>query len=259
MNNVDPQSLIQDLEEEKSSNDGLKIDDLDLDATTGNLENLEDTADILEDTKQDTKQDAEQDAKKEIDDFVNISKAKITIVNSLLSKIKQDSEKVLDILSIYSLDNDNKVAISQIGDSLKIDDGDVLDTKKESIQNDGQIVEGVFDGENMIGPDGKQYSIPANYASKSKLVEGDILKLTIAQNGAFIYKQIGPIERQRVMGKLEKADGGNFIVSNDKQSWKVLAASVSYYKGNIGEDAIILVPKIGDSQWAALDNVVHQE
>ena len=44
----------------------------------------------------------------------------------------------------------------------------------------GRVIEGVFDGENMIGPDGKQYSVPANYASKSKLVEGDILKMKIS-------------------------------------------------------------------------------
>ena len=59
----------------------------------------------------------------------------------------------------------------------------------------GKIIEGQFDGQNMIGPDGKVYPVPANYASKSKLVEGDTLKLTIAQDGSFIYKQIGPVER----------------------------------------------------------------
>ncbi|MBU1146566.1 hypothetical protein KKD80_03410, partial [Patescibacteria group bacterium] len=39
-----------------------------------------------------------------------------------------------------------------------------------------RIMEGVFNGQNMIGADGKEYLVPANYASKSKLVEGDILK-----------------------------------------------------------------------------------
>src|SRR3989344_7540515 len=73
-------------------------------------------------------------------------------------------------------------------------------TEKQS--EDGLIIEGVFDGQNMIGPDGKKYSIPANYASKSKLVEGDILKLTIDTQGNFIYKQIGPIERTRLIGTL---------------------------------------------------------
>src|SRR3712207_6782664 len=48
--------------------------------------------------------------------------------------------------------------------------------KDESL---GKVIEGVFDGQNMVGSDGKTYPVPANYASKSKLVQGDILKLTI--------------------------------------------------------------------------------
>jgi len=61
-----------------------------------------------------------------------------------------------------------------------------------------RVIEGVFNGEGMVGSDGKVYSVPPNYASKSRLVEGDILKLTIKNDGTFIYKQIGPIERRRV-------------------------------------------------------------
>ena len=50
----------------------------------------------------------------------------------------------------------------------------------------------------MLSPDGKNYPIPANYASKSKLVEGDLMKLTIAEDGSFIYKQIGPVPRSKL-------------------------------------------------------------
>ena len=65
-----------------------------------------------------------------------------------------------------------------------------------SVSEGGKVIEGVFDGQNMIGPDKKQYPVPANYASKSKLIEGDVLKLTIAEDGSFIYKQISPLERK---------------------------------------------------------------
>ena len=71
-----------------------------------------------------------------------------------------------------------------------------------TVSEGGKIIEGVFDGQNMIGPDKKQYPVPANYASKSKLVEGDVLKLTIAEDGSFIYKQIGPVERKKMLGIL---------------------------------------------------------
>ena len=53
---------------------------------------------------------------------------------------------------------------------------DVNVTKELEMANvkaaDGRVVEGVFDGQNMVGSDGKIYSVPPNYASKSKLVEG---------------------------------------------------------------------------------------
>src|SRR5688572_21686970 len=53
----------------------------------------------------------------------------------------------------------------------------------------GKVIEGAFDGQNMIGSDGKTYPVQANYASKSKLVEGQPLKLTITEAGEFRYKQ----------------------------------------------------------------------
>lgn len=121
----------------------------------------------------------------------------------------------------------------------------------------GLIVEGVFNGQIMIGPDGKQYSVPANYASKSKLVEGDILKLKIEPNGSFIFKQISPVERNRLVGHLikDKATNGFVILAGDR-IYKVLMASVTYFKGNEGDEAVILVPKDSESNWAAVENII---
>ena len=59
-------------------------------------------------------------------------------------------------------------------------DGNTITAPRETIVSgpEGKVIEGIFDGQIMIGPDGKNYPVPANYASKSKLVEGDIMKLT---------------------------------------------------------------------------------
>lgn len=119
----------------------------------------------------------------------------------------------------------------------------------------GQIIEGVFDGQNMIGPDGKSYPIPANYASKSKLIPGDVLKLTIAEDGSFIYKQIGPVERKRVMGTLVYEDGQYRVLANSK-SYKVLLASVTYYRAEVGDNITLVVPALEESDWGAIDNVL---
>ncbi|MBI4090114.1 MAG: hypothetical protein HY421_01810, partial [Candidatus Kerfeldbacteria bacterium] len=122
---------------------------------------------------------------------------------------------------------------------------------------DGKVIEGIFDGQNMVGPDGKMYSVPANYASKSKLVEGDRLKLTITGDGSFIYKQIGPIERQRLIGILTKDDVTNeYKAMAGDRTYRVLLASITYFKGDTGDEVVILVPKGKPSHWAAVENII---
>ncbi len=121
--------------------------------------------------------------------------------------------------------------------------------KDESL---GKVIEGVFDGQNMVGSDGKIYPVPANYASKSKLVQGDILKLTISDDGAFMYKQIGPIPRKQVVGVLEQKDGHYFVKVGEKE-YRVLLASVTYFKAKPGDQVSVNVPEDEEAEWAALE------
>jgi hypothetical protein len=117
----------------------------------------------------------------------------------------------------------------------------------------GKIIEGVFDGQNMVGSDGKTYPVPANYASKSKLVQGDILKLTIADDGAFLYKQIGPVPRKQVVGTLSLENGHYFVEAGTKK-FRVLLASVTYFKAKPGDQVSVNVPEDDSvAEWAALE------
>lgn len=116
----------------------------------------------------------------------------------------------------------------------------------------GKVVEGVFDGQNMVGSDGKTYPVPANYASKSKLVQGDILKLTIAEDGTFLYKQIGPVPRTQKVGTL-RLENGHYFVDVDKKSYRVLLASVTYFKAKPGDQVSVDVPEDESAEWAALE------
>jgi hypothetical protein len=140
----------------------------------------------------------------------------------------------------------NELLISLVGDDEKV----MAVSKEESL---GKVIEGVFDGQNMVGSDGKTYPVPANYASKSKLVQGDILKLTIAEDGAFLYKQIGPIPRKQVVGTLKLENGHYFVTINDRD-FRVLLASVTYFKAKPGDQVSVNLPE-DDSQveWAALE------
>ncbi len=122
-----------------------------------------------------------------------------------------------------------------------------------------RIVEGVFDGEHMIGEDGQKYLVPPNYASKSKLVEGDLMRLTINDRGRFIFKQKGPIERQRYVGMLTKDEQDeSWKVMCNGCKYQILGASVSFYKGDPGDDVVILVPRSAPSRWAAVENIVKK-
>lgn len=117
----------------------------------------------------------------------------------------------------------------------------------------GKIIEGVFDGQNMVGSDGKTYPVPANYASKSKLVQGDILKLTIADDGAFLYKQIGPVPRKQIVGAL-KLENGHYYVTVGDHDYRVLLASVTYFKAKPGDQVSVNVPDDDtQAEWAALE------
>jgi len=119
----------------------------------------------------------------------------------------------------------------------------------------GKIVEGVFDGQSMLDKDGRNYPVPANYASKSKLVTGDVLKLTITDEGRFLYKQIGPVERRYVVGPLTY-DNGQYKVITQEKTYKVLTASVTYFKGEIGDEITLIVPQQGESEWGAVEAIL---
>jgi len=132
-------------------------------------------------------------------------------------------------------------------------------TLKQALRSVGaRVMEGVFDGERMISGDGGMFPVPPNYASKSKLVEGDMLKLTVMPDGKMIYKQIGPTSRERVKGILSCDERGGYCVHASGSRFKILPASVSFFKGRPGDHVIALVPKGSPSRYAAVDFIVHQ-
>jgi len=140
----------------------------------------------------------------------------------------------------------NELLISLVGD----DDVIAPISREETL---GKVIEGVFDGQNMVGSDGKTYPVPANYASKSKLVQGDILKLTIADDGTFMYKQIGPIPRKQVVGTL-KLENGHYLVEVSGRNFRVLLASVTYFKAKPGDQVSVNIPEDDQgTEWAALE------
>jgi len=154
-----------------------------------------------------------------------------------------------------------KTAYALLRDETGVSDIDKerIITKAESMPASdsvsGKIVEGIFDGQNMIDGEGQTYPVPANYASKSKLVEGDGMKLTITDEGKFIYKQISPVERKTLVGVLIQEDGQYKVLAEGKP-YRVLLASVTFYRAEVGDQVTILLPDDDSATWGAVENVL---
>lgn len=176
------------------------------------------------------------------------NETKFAIARKLLANLREELANLERLLASDA----EEVSLEELTIRTQTHEGEIIGPAAE-----GKVLEGVFDGQHMVGSDGKQYLVPPNYASKSKLVEGDILKLTIAPNGAFLFKQIGPIERQRVMGILMRDEHtGDWKVTANGKKYNILTASVTFFKGDAGDDVVILVPKAAPSKWAAVENII---
>lgn len=129
-------------------------------------------------------------------------------------------------------------------------------TVPSAVPPGARVIYGRFDGEHMEGEDGQLYPVPANYASKSKLVEGDKLKLTIEEDGAFVYKQVGPTDRRRILGTFALGDQGNYVVDAEGKQYRVLLASVTFYHIELGDQVTILLPAEGEAVWGAVEHAL---
>ena len=171
-------------------------------------------------------------------------------IESIMSDISEKQIKRLKVLiqeAETSVAAAKELLISMVGD----DSPEMSHIKDEPI---GKIIEGVFDGQAMMGGDGKTYPVPANYASKSRLVQGDILKLTITDDGTFMYKQISRVDRLQKVGLLI-LENGQYYVEIDKKRLRVLLASVTYFKAKPGDQVSVDVPAdIDEAEWAALES-----
>lgn len=132
-----------------------------------------------------------------------------------------------------------------------------LDTKWLSSYESGEskIVEWVFTGEDMLWVDNNKYIVPVNYASKSKLVQGDRMKLTIEGSGKMLYKQIKQIDRETRVGLLTQ-DKGRYQVVADGVSYDVLTAAVTHFKAEIGDNVTVLIPAGKEATFWAIEAVM---
>lgn len=122
-------------------------------------------------------------------------------------------------------------------------------------------VNGVYDGLTMMAEDGRSYPISKNYASKSQIVEGDKLKLSITEDGEFIYKQTLPVPRRREICTIVENMENGALVARDEvgNTFKINTSSLSYLGAMEGDEAVCIFPKKGVPEWAVLEGIITKK
>jgi len=121
-----------------------------------------------------------------------------------------------------------------------------------------KIIIGKFTGWNMIGEDGQWYGVPENYASKSKLLVGDTLKLCIDETGKYVYKQIDLVPRNRALATVTQVGKDCYVKIDNGMYYKILNSTARYYKLEVGDEVGILFPD-GSPTYAAVENLIGKK
>jgi len=112
-------------------------------------------------------------------------------------------------------------------------------------------IEGVFDGREMIADDGVHFAVPENYASKSKLLEGDMLQC-MCENGRNYFKQLQRVARITVTARLLRIDTECGVAENAAgATYKILHAPLRFFRVTPGDTLTLEIPECG-GMWAAV-------
>lgn len=123
-----------------------------------------------------------------------------------------------------------------------------------------KVIEWVYDGYFMTWSDEKKYPVPMNYASKTKLVPWDVLKLRIMEDGKLIYKLIWPAPRQYIKATLSKTDDNKFTaISDEWNTYMLNQAAVTFFKWKPWDEMSIIVNSENIWEYAAIEAIVNND
>lgn len=175
----------------------------------------------------------------------------LTTLLHLLSKIENDAAKARVL--IQKLYGDQGVSIADAAAPKQANPEST--EENENIK----VIEGKFDGNFMQWNDTKIYPVPMNYASKTKLIPGDMLKLRIMEDGKLVYKLIAPAARKYVKAKLSKTDEWKFIaLTEEGKAYNLNQAAVSFFKGTVGSEMSIIVNATEENNFAAIEALIDK-
>ncbi len=122
-----------------------------------------------------------------------------------------------------------------------------------------KIIEGVFKGDHLLGDDSERYEVAANYASKSKIIEGSRLRGTIMPDGRIKYTITEKAQYELKLGRVVTNDQHETLIQIDDYQAKVLWESITFFRLEEGDEAYIRVPKGQKAEFAVIDSSLTEE
>ncbi len=120
-----------------------------------------------------------------------------------------------------------------------------------------KAIQGIFDGKDMVTAS-DTYPVPANYASKSMLIPGDTLKLSIKADGEMMYKLIKSAPRKHLKGILHKKGVITMALWSDNENYMLNSAAVTFHKWKPGDNVSIIINAEEAYPYAALECVFRE-
>lgn len=172
----------------------------------------------------------------------------LKVLSNIETELKRAKLMIQQLQAWKSFDTDINLSLEQVASALPThnDEGE-------------KIIEGVYDGYFMIWSDKKKYPVPMNYASKSKLIPWDVLKLRVMEDGKLIYKLIGQADRKYIRATLTKTDDNKYAALSDEGTiYGLNQAAVTYYKGKTGDELSIIINNDWVGNFAAIEALIPQ-
>jgi len=182
----------------------------------------------------------------------------VDFVKNLLTNIENDLKRISVVVDqLANFDPENPDSLTSMPSFDENGSNDEMWNYEDD--ENMQVVEGKFDGYFMVWNNQKKYPVPLNYASKTKLVPGDTLKLKIMSEGKFVYKLIRPVERKHIKATLSKTDENKFVaMSEDGKVYFLNQAAVTFFKWKPGDELYIITNAEWTGGFAAIEAVIKK-
>lgn len=175
-----------------------------------------------------------------------------------MAKGKKSKQLKLIVQALSSAEGSIALAKQLLSDYSGVEIPGASTQKVDASVKDLPGITGTFDGIFLVTKEGTKHQVAANYASKSRLVYGDTLRL-VQTPGRDIFKQIVKVPRKTVGGVLDKK-GEDWVVVTSDGSYQVLSAAVRYYEGEVGDAVSVLIPEDNpQAPFAAVDTFPGKE